>query len=188
MRAPTAIAIAGAAAAVVTVVLVVWDQAAPDDEKTASAPPTVHRPQDCPVTIPNGSTLPGERPSPDYHGNGKLWAALDRRGRFVVAPESEYLGPGGVTVDGILRPDGSVGIKFPWWRGPGVRGRVRIQARRLDAPALRVDRTIPPAGYGLTGFQAAGLDLPSVGCWQVTGSVGQVRLTFVTLVVRGRRA
>jgi hypothetical protein len=89
-------------------------------------------------------------------------------------------------VDGGLGPDGSVGIKAPWWRGPGVRGRVRIRARRLDAAAPRVDYTVPPSGYGLTDFQAMGLGLPTVGCWRVTGSVGKARLTFVTLVWRAR--
>jgi hypothetical protein len=139
--------------------------------------------------VPNGSTPPGESPSPDVHGNGKLWAALDRTGTFRVAPRSapEYFGPGGeIAVDGVLLPDGSVGIKAPWWRGPEVRGRVRLRARRLDAPAPQVDRTVPPHGYGLTGFQAMGLTLPTTGCWKVTGSVGPAKLTFVTLVWRAR--
>lgn len=125
----------------------------------------------------------------EHHGNGRLWTTLGPRGIFLVSPKSapEYLGPHGeIAVDGILGPDGSVGIKAPWWRGPGVRGRVRIQARRLDAPAPRVDRTVPPSGYGLTGFQAMGLSLPSTGCWRVTGSVADARLTFVTVVWRAR--
>jgi hypothetical protein len=144
----------------------------------------------CPVTAPNGSLPPGESYTPDRHGNGKLWAAVDRDGIFRVAPESapEYLGPGGeIAVDGVLLPDRSVAIKAPWWRGPGVRGRLRLRARRLDAPAPRVDRTVPASGYGLTGFQALALTLPTTGCWKVTGSVGDAELTFVTLVRRERR-
>jgi hypothetical protein len=141
------------------------------------------------VTHANGSTPPGESSTPDSHGNGELWALLNRDGRFVVAPESapEYLGSGGeIAVDGVLLPDGSVGIKAPWWRGPGVRGRIRLQARRLDAHAPAVDRTINRSGYGLTGFQAMGLELPTTGCWRITGSAGTARLTFVTLVERAR--
>jgi hypothetical protein len=158
-------------------------------EPGAAQQATPARP-DCPVTVANGSTPPGDTPSPDSHGNGKLWAALARDGKFVVAPVSapEYFGPGGeIAVDGALLPDGSVGIKAPWWRGPGVRGRVRIRARRLDARAPPVDRTVPPSGYGLTGFQAMGLELPTTGCWKVTGSVANARLTFVTLVERAGR-
>jgi hypothetical protein len=40
--------------------------------------------------------------------------------------------------------------------------------------------------YGLTRFQAAGLTLPTTGCWEVTGSVRRAKLTFVTLVWRAR--
>jgi hypothetical protein len=144
---------------------------------------------ECPVTAANASTPPGENPSPDVHGNGKLWTSLPRDGKFIVAPQSapEYLGPDGeIAVDGVLLPDGSVGIKAPWWRGPGVRGRVTVRARRLDAPAPRVGRTVRPSGYGLTGFQAMGLELPSTGCWKITGSAAKARLTFVTLVERAR--
>jgi hypothetical protein len=143
---------------------------------------------DCPVTRANGSQPPGEGGG-DLHGIGGLWTALNRDGRFTVAAESDpdYLdAAGAIAVDGVLGLDGSVSIKAPWWRGPGVRGRVRIQARRLDAPAPRVDRTIPPSGYGLTGFQATGLHLPSTGCWRVTGSAGGSRLSFVTLISEAR--
>jgi hypothetical protein len=159
MRARAAAAIAGAAAAVsVGAVILVSSERADSDH--APEPETPLRPQDCPVTIPNGSTPPGEGASREHHGNGALWTTLGHEGTFLVAPKSapEYLGPEGeIAVDGILGPDGSVGIKAPWWRGPGVRGQVRLRAQRLDAPAPPVDRTIPPAGYGLTGFQATGL-------------------------------
>jgi hypothetical protein len=191
MRARAAAAIAGAAAAAVTVgavILVSWERADSDHARVPE-PETLQRPQNCPVTIPNGSTPPGEEASPEHHGNGALWTTLGRKGAFAVAPESApgYLGPEAeIAVDGILRPDGSVEIKAPWWRGPGVRGRVRLRARRLDAPAPPVDRTIPPAGYGLTGFQATGLSLPTIGCWKVTGSVGDATLSFVTLVLDAR--
>lgn len=182
-----AVAATAASAAVVSVVLVVSEEV--DGERaTASTPAPWRPPPTCPATIPNGSNPPGEV-SPEHHGNGKLWTVLGRQGTFLVARKSapEYYGPQGeLAVDGLLGPDGSVGIKAPWWRGPGVRGRVRLRARRLDATAPRVDYTVPPSGYGLTGFQAMGLSLPTMGCWRVTGSVGNTKLTFVTLVWRAR--
>lgn len=175
-------------AVVLLFVLLNWGQGGEKRQRVASTsqwqpPPT------CRVTVPNGSAPPGESPSPDVHGNGELWTSVDRNGTFRVAPESapEYLGPRGeIAVDGVLLPDGSVGIKAPWWRGPGIRGRVRLRAQRLDARATRVDRTVRPSGYALTGFQAMGLALPTTGCWKVTGSVGHAKLTFVTLVWRAR--
>ncbi|MER3418306.1 MAG: hypothetical protein C4343_04190, partial [Chloroflexota bacterium] len=38
----------------------------------------------CPVTEPNGSTPPGERPHALHHGNGKLWTDLWPEGKFIV--------------------------------------------------------------------------------------------------------
>jgi hypothetical protein len=191
MTTATRMAMAGAAAAGVVVLVVVLPGSGQggDEHRRTSSPSPWRPPPDCPVTVPNGSSPPGEASSPEIHGNGRLWAALGRRGIFLVAPETapEYYDPdGGLAVDGALLPDGSVGIKAPWWRGPGVRGRVRLQARRLDAAAPRVDYTVSPSGYGLTGFQAMGLSLPTTGCWRVTGSVGEARLTYVTLVWRVR--
>ena len=46
-----------------------------------------------------------------------------------------------------------------------------------------VARTLDvPGGYGDTGFQVSGLNFPTTGCWQVTGSVGGKTLTFVVNV------
>lgn len=166
------------------------DQRGGDQRPGAFSPPHWQPPPRCAATLPNGSNPPGES-SPEHHGNGKLWTVLGRRGVFVVGPEAapEYYGPGGeIAVDGVVGPDGSVSIKAPWWRGPGVRGQVRLRARRLDAPAPRVDRTVSSSGYGLTGFQATGLALPTTGCWKVSGSVAHATLTFVTLVWRARPA
>lgn len=125
----------------------------------------------CPVTVPNGKSPPrqrrslgGHRESPGWHRDGRLWVAL--------------------WDDGIIRwraePDGSIGMKFPWWRG--VRGRLRIKGRRLDAVAPPL-RAHVPRGYGATGFQSTAVVFPTPGCWKVTGAVAGARLEFVTLVL-----
>jgi hypothetical protein len=121
----------------------------------------------CPVTHANGATPPGEVPSIQNHGNGKLWTVLWPHGVVVASgPHQVYA-------------DGSIGMKFPWWRA--VRGRLHIDGHRLDgtAPPLRVEMS----DYGPTGFQASGLIFPTQGCWEVTGRAGPASLTFVTLVV-----
>ena len=86
--------------------------------------------------------------------------------------------PGG---PGFVLDDGSLAMKFPWWRG--VQGPLRIDGRRLDAsaPPLRADI---PSGYGERGFQATSLIFPVPGCWEVTGRVGNASLTFITRVVK----
>jgi hypothetical protein len=67
-----------------------------------------------------------------------------------------------------------------------VRGDLAITGRRLDKPAPPL-RAYVPAGYGESRFQPSGLYFPTEGCWEVTGRVGQARLTFVTLVVKASR-
>jgi hypothetical protein len=98
--------------------------------------------------------------------------------------------PNGTLAAGILpdggsratvEEDGSIHAKVGWWRGAS--GRLRIAGRRLDrsAPPLRAH---VPVGYGPRGFQPTGLVFPTVGCWEVVGRVGDVRLRFVVRVTK----
>jgi hypothetical protein len=137
-------------------------------------------PPKCAVTLPNGSEPPGvfthsgpnDNPgeNSNLYGNGKLWTTLGPNGTV----EFRTGGPGSVD------PDGSLGMKFPWWRR--VRGKLTIEGKRLDGPAPPLRAHIPD-GYGDTGFQSTALIFPTAGCWEVTGKVGDASLTFVTRVV-----
>jgi hypothetical protein len=62
----------------------------------------------CPVTLPNGKHPPGTQPSPNWYGNGQLFTPLWPDGVILADPR-------------FINPDGSIGMKFPWW-GIGVRG------------------------------------------------------------------
>jgi len=134
---------------------------------------SVARPDTCPVTLPNESTPPGARNWAREHsyGNGKLFTEFWPFGVVVAHPEQ-------------VNPDGSIEMKWPWWRGN--RGRLRIEGRRLDGHAEPLRAEIPSA-YGLVGFQPSGLVFPTQGCWEVTGRVGDAALTFVTIVLDGSR-
>ena len=92
--------------------------------------------------------------------------------------ERFFFRPGGA---GFVTRDGSLGMKFGWWRG--VSGQLRIEGHRLDAaaPPLRAE---VPSGYGDRGFQATYVIFPTPGCWEVTGRVGDASVTFVTKVVK----
>lgn len=135
----------------------------------------------CAVTVPNGSEPPGvlthhgPNDSPvknsNFYGNGKLWTTLWPNGTVEFRPG----GPGS------MDSDGSLSMKFPWWRG--VRGKLTIEGRRLDASAPPLRAHIPE-GYGDTGFQSTALIFPTEGCWEVTGKVGEASLKFVTRVVK----
>ena len=128
----------------------------------------------CPATLPNGSVPPDTTAdfwgSSDSHGNGKLWTLLWPYG-VVVAP------------DEWIEKDGSIGVKWPWYRG--VPGKLKIEGRRLDAtaPPLRADLSTADS-YGESGFQPSGIYFSTEGCWEVTGKVGGATLTFVTVVVK----
>lgn len=149
-----------------------------------SAGPTVYptRPvtmadaPNCPVTI--GHPIPPATPWRDQlfgwpaaYGNGSLWVgALWPHGVVIITPDQ-------------INPDGSMGMKFGWWRS--TTGFLTITGQRLDAPAPPL--SAQTSDYGLTGFNASGVTFPTEGCWQVTGKVGPVTLTFVTFVIKARR-
>ena len=131
--------------------------------------------RNCPVTI--GHPIPPATPWrdqlfgwPSAYGNGSLWVgALWPHGVVIIPPDQ-------------INPDGSMGMKFGWWRA--TTGFLTITGRRLDAPAPPL--AAQASGYALTGFNASGVTFPTEGCWRVTGKVGPVTLTFVTFVIRAR--
>ncbi len=131
--------------------------------------------QDCPVTIPNGSTPPGESANQLYHGNGQLWTALWPQGVIEFSPA----GPG------EIRPDGSMAMKFPWWRAEAVSGAIEVSGERLDGTGSGVEIEAPD-GYGDSGFQASALVFPSEGCWHVTARAGDAQLTFIVEISQTR--
>ncbi|MET7328197.1 hypothetical protein [Nonomuraea sp. NPDC005650] len=138
-----------------------------------SCPACSSRAGDCPVTLPGAApTSSNGTPGPFFgressYGNGSLWVG--------------GLAPGGVIEAdaALVQPDGSISMKYGWWRG--VAGKLEISGRRLDGPAGPL-RSEVPDGYGETGFQATGVDFPVAGCWEVTGRVGSAGLSFITLV------
>lgn len=120
---------------------------------------------DCAVTAPSGGHPNGN------HGNAALATTLWLGGTVEFKPG----GPG------CVEPDGYLGMKWPWWRAePGA---LKIEGRRLDGSTGPL-RAHVPSSYGNTGFQPTGLLFSSPGCWEVTGSVGDASLTFVTRVVK----
>jgi len=129
----------------------------------------------CPATLPRPFRPPAGV-SPDVlfgsgssYGNGKLWVGgLWPKGEIVATPD-------------FIERDGSVGMKFGWWRQ--VSGPLSITGRRLDGPAPAL-RAAVPSGYGTTGFQASRVRFPTEGCWEVTAKVGATSLTFVTFVIK----
>jgi len=128
------------------------------------------------VTIPNGST-PADAPRAPLnddlrksgwnHGNGALWVALYPK-QFIVSGHQ-------------LRKDGSIEVKFGWWRA--IRGKFSITGCRLDAPAPSLrNRVPPPKSYGDLGFLPSSLIFPTAGYWEITGHIDDQSLTFIVHV------
>ncbi|HEY7196018.1 MAG TPA: hypothetical protein VH306_02400 [Gaiellaceae bacterium] len=122
----------------------------------------------CPLTLPNGRHPSGQSDTGSSYGNGRLWTEFWPH-NVVIATDDQ------------VAKDGTIGMKWPWWRG--ARGRLHVSGKRLDGPAAPLRADIPD-GYGPTGFQASGLYFAKEGCWRVTARVGDATLTFVTVVLK----
>ena len=139
-------------------------------------PVTMADARHCPVTI--GHPVPRTKPWRELlfgwqsaYGNDSLWVgSLWPHGVVIITSDD-------------VGPDGRLGMKFGWYRL--TNGYLTITGRRLDAPASPASGLTFPGGYGLTGFNASGVMFPTEGCWQITGRVGRVALTFVTFVIKG---
>jgi hypothetical protein len=97
----------------------------------------------CQPTQPNGDTPPGKDPNPSSYGNGRLYTTgLWDSGEIRADPR-------------FVEADGSIGMKFAWWRAPGVgaAGDLQITGHELRTGAAFVPSI--PDGYG-QDFQATG--------------------------------
>jgi hypothetical protein len=124
----------------------------------------------CPVTKPNWRTPPAQPASPNRHGSESLSTVLYPEGTVKFSPD----GPG------FVLPDGSLMMKFPWWKE--TRDKLTITGRRLDAtaPPLRAEIGASDDVHMVPTY----IIFPTAGCWQVTGKAGNATLTFVTRVVK----
>lgn len=121
----------------------------------------------CPTTKPN-RRVPKRVAIPSgflWHGNGGLWA--------------------------FFRPDGSLitnrlgGYKMLWIARDGTGGRLRVQYRMIDPPSSPL---IARTGW-LSEYERPNATMSQMhfdpGCWQITGRVGDLSLSFVVQVERG---
>lgn len=131
-------------------------------------------PKPCDVTKPNGVMAGSEEGNAHSYGNPRLSV-----GPFGLWPDGTVVfKPGG---PGFMSQDGSLGMKFGWTRA--VSGQLKIEGRRLDAPAPPLRAEIG-ANDADSDFVATSLVFSTPGCWEVTGRVGSASVTFVTMVTK----
>jgi hypothetical protein len=138
-------------------------------------------PESCPITKPPTHPFVPPSPYPNETGPGgfwigtnKLWIGLSRDGTWEKLPQW---------------PDGTFRQKLFWWhegynarRDP--RPNLKVTGKRLDSPAPPIQSE---ASNGWTGdadhpFIVNGINLPSLGCWRITGHFEDAELSFVVWV------
>ena len=150
--------------------------------RTAASPTTSPSPAPavsmaaCPVTKPSHSRPPR--------------VAVLNWGQVLTTAKHGWVGSGGLWVElpprGVLETelrDGFLEAKFAWFRA--TPGQVVVIGQPMDstrAPFKADVGTVPE--YGPTGFTASGLSFGRAGCWRVTGTLGQSRLSLVLQVVQ----
>ena len=141
-------------------------------------------PATCPVTRP---PKPPFTPPPPYPaemsadgfwlGTDKLWIALPTSGTWALGHYSP--------TDSAFRQ------KMLWYRkgfNPHTeRPKLTVRGKRLDAPAppLGVDGPNGAWTSDKDSFMTVGLNIPTIGCWEVTGNYGNDKLRFVVWVRDG---
>jgi hypothetical protein len=123
-----------------------------EGRETPRADAAVRARRACPMTSPNlqGRLFPGAEGN---HGNAGL---------STWATSPVVFKPGG---PGCVAPDGSLLIKWPWWRG--IRGQLAVTGRSLDGLPGVVRAAYVP--YGETGFQSTAMVFPGAAAGRSPG-------------------
>jgi hypothetical protein len=146
-------------------------------------------PSTCAITRPPHPPYTPPRPYPSKLPNNWFWFGTDKL--WVGLP------PDGTWSLGHYEPTNpAFRQKLIWYRN-GYKAKVEPKSRltvigkRLDAwaPPMEVDG--PNAAWGSghpeEPFMTVGLNIPTTGCWEITGQYGEDKLSFVVWVEDGTR-
>jgi hypothetical protein len=151
---------------------------------TPTAYPTPYsdmpRPDTCHVTQPQTPRLVPPEPYPEtdpsggfWYGTNELWTDLQPDGRWYSLPKSEA----------------GYGNKLAFWREGYSQTKepepeITLSARQLDGDAI-----VEPVVYGTNAyhpdygqFMMTGIELPTLGCWEITAEYRDATLSFVVWV------
>src|SRR5688572_18931027 len=157
----------------------------PETSKTVDSvtPETVSKdpPAECPVTVPQEPPFTAPEPySPNspfdsnfWYGSNSLWTDLPKDGIWYSLPHN---------------PEGYTQKVF-WWREGYVwteepEPEIIVTGERLDAPAPSLIGSKGTNAYAsdIGSAMLVGVDLPTLGCWKITGKYADAELSFVVWV------
>jgi hypothetical protein len=111
-----------------------------------------------------------------WFGTDRLWTALPEAGAWIGLPHYTHGDP-------------TFRQKLAFWRQgydayAKTQARLTVSGRRIDATALPLQTDGPgsPSGHGGRSFLMTGINLPTAGCWEITGRYESDEVTFVVWV------
>jgi hypothetical protein len=137
-------------------------------------------PASCPITI--SQNPPFVPPAPYdlmgyegefWYGSNSLWTAVRQNGIWEALPYNS---------EGYTQ-------KVFWWRDGYVwdqepEPELTVTGERLDAPApaLNASKATNAFASDIGSAMLVGVDMPTLGCWKITGKYGEAELSFVVWV------
>jgi len=149
---------------------------------TVSTPLPKDPPASCPITLPSDVPFTPPTPYPAkppsayvgefWYGTPELWTMLSEDGTWDSLP---------LTSDGYTQ-------KVFWWRqgydmSAEPNPNLSVIGKRLDAPALPLlasSATNARADFGEA--MLVGVEIPTPGCWEITGEYNGYELSFVVWI------
>src|SRR6266508_690609 len=155
------------------------EKSAPIDTATTEGVPH-DPPPSCPITVPQNP--PFVPPSPYdsmgfkgefWYGSNSLWTAVRQNGIWEALPHN----PEGYTQKVFWWRDGYV-----WTEEP--QPALTVTGERLDAPAPPLHASEATNAYAgdIGSAMLVGVDMPTLGCWKITGKYADTELSFVVWV------
>ncbi|SRR5579862_1001751 len=138
----------------------------------------VTKPEDHPFVPPPPYLAKAPTPKTFWYGTDELWTLLPADGTWAGLP---HYTPNDPTFRQKL---------FFWHEGYNWRAEpqpsLTVTGRRLDAPAppLMSDRANNGYREDWKSFMVTGINLPTLGCWEITGHYEMRDLTFVVWVTK----
>jgi len=137
-------------------------------------------PPSCPITVPQDPRFTPPHPYDSlgfegefWYGSDSIWTALRENGTWEALPHN----PEGYTQKVFWWRDGYV-----WTEEPEPN--LIVTAERLDSsvPTVHASKATNAYASDIGSAMLVGVDLPTLGCWKITGKYGDAELSFVVWV------